>query len=40
MRGMNQFDKAIPANYKVYTEDDLIITIQEKEHLLRSLFKD
>ncbi|MDQ1784962.1 CDP-glycerol glycerophosphotransferase family protein, partial [Staphylococcus aureus] len=35
-----QFYKAIPDSYKVYTEEDLIMTIQEKEHLLSPLFKD
>ncbi|CAC7145398.1 teichoic acid biosynthesis protein [Staphylococcus aureus] len=40
VRGLNQFYKAIPDSYKVYTEEDLIMTIQEKEHLLSPLFKD
>ncbi|MBJ6307151.1 CDP-glycerol glycerophosphotransferase family protein, partial [Staphylococcus aureus] len=40
VRGLNQFYKAIPDSYKVYTEEDLIMTIQEKEHLLNPLFKD
>ena len=33
VRGLNQFYKAIPDSYKVYTEEDLIMTIQEKKNI-------
>ncbi|MGT0202297.1 hypothetical protein ACVNPX_06670 [Staphylococcus aureus] len=40
MRGLIHKFKAIPDSYKVYTEEDLIMTIQEKRRSISSLFKD
>ncbi len=38
VRGLNQFYKAIPDSYKVYTEEDLIMTIQEKRTSIKSIY--